>query len=73
MQAANRAKVEIQVFRVELETLGDLLNGLLEFHKRHADVLDLCRRQGLLLESPDRLALHEFADEFDEAEYQLDD
>ncbi len=48
VQPADRAEVEVQIFGVELEALGDLMDRLLELHERKADVLDLLGGQRLL-------------------------
>ena len=73
MQLPDWAEVESQVLRVELEALGYVVNRLFELHERDADVLDFFRREGLLLQPPDGLPLHELADQFNEAEDKLDD
>src|SRR5688500_12671194 len=73
MQLSEGAEVEIQIVRVELEALCDVVNRLLQLHQRDADVLDFFRRQRLLFQAPDGLPLHELADQFDEAEDELDD
>ena len=73
MQFANGAEIKVQVFRVELELPGYLIDRPLEFHERNTDVLDFLRCEGLLFEAPDCLALHQLADELDEAEDELDD
>ena len=73
MQFTERAEVEVQVFGVQVEALGNLVNGLLELHQCDANVLDFFRRKGLFLQSPDGLAFHQFSDEFDQAEDELHD
>ena len=73
MQSADWAEVEIQVFRVQLEAFGNIVHGFLELHERDADILDFRRREGFFFESPDGLALHQLADELDQAQDELDD
>src|SRR3990172_5648146 len=73
MQLAEGPEVEVQILRVEFEAFCELIDGLLELHQGDPDVLDLFGRQGLFLEASDGLALHQLADEFDEAEHELDD
>jgi hypothetical protein len=73
MQAADRPQVEIQVFGVELETFGDLMNSLLELHQRETDVFNFFGCERLLFKPTDSLALHQFPDEFNQTENQLDD
>jgi hypothetical protein len=73
MQFSDGSEVEVEVLRVQLETFGELKHRLLELHERNPDVLNLFGREGLFLETPDGLALHQLANELDEAEYQLDD
>ena len=73
MQSADWAEVEIQVFRVQLEAFGNVAHGLLQLHQRDTDILDFGRGEGLFFESPDGLALHQLADEFDQAQDELDD
>jgi hypothetical protein len=73
MQLADWAEVQVQVLRIELETLGNVVNGLLQLHQGEADVLDLFGRERFFFEAPDGLTLHEFSDEFDEAEDEFDD
>ena len=60
-------------FGSSLKRSGELIDRLLELHQSDADVLDLFGREGLFFEAPDGLALHQLADEFDEAEDELDD
>src|SRR5918992_1257300 len=73
MQFPEGPEVEVEVFWVELEALRYVVNGLLQFHERYAHVLDFLRCQGLFFQPPDGLPLHELADQFDEAENELDD
>ena len=73
MQSAYWAEVEIQVLRVQLEASGNVDHGLLQLHQRNTDILDFPRCEGLFFEPPDGLTLHQLADEFDEAEDELDD
>src|SRR5688500_3127040 len=73
MQAADRAKVQIQVLGIELEALGDLADRLFQLHQGNADVLDFLRRQGLFFKTPDGLPFHQLANELDQAEHELDD
>ena len=72
MQFPEGAEVQVQVFRVQVEALGDLVHGLLQLHQREADVLDFCGRKRFFFQSPDGLAFHQFSDEFDEAQDELD-
>jgi hypothetical protein len=71
MQFTKGTEVEVQILGVEVETFGDLVNGLLEFHQRDADVLDLRGREGFFFQSPDGLAFHQLSNEFDQAENEL--
>jgi hypothetical protein len=73
MQFPDGAQIEVQVFRIELEALCELINGLLELHQGDADVLDFFRGERLFFEASDGLPLHQLANEFDEAEHELDD
>ena len=73
MQLSDWPQVEVQVLGVELEALGKVVNGLLQLHERQPHVLDLFGRQRLFFEAPDGLPLHQFSDEFDEAEDEFDD
>src|SRR6187401_3113915 len=73
MQSADWAEVEIQVLRVQLEAFGNVDHGLLQLHQRDTDILDFRRCEGLFFEPPDSLALHQLADEFDQAQDELDD
>ena len=73
MQTAYGSKVEVQIFRIELEPLCDQIDRLLELHQCDADVLDFPGRQCFLFDAPDRLSLHQFTDEFNQAQHELDD
>src|SRR5688500_3305403 len=72
MQFTYGSQVEVQILRVQVEALCQLVDSLLELHQGDADALDLFRRQSFFFEAPDGLALHEFADEFDEAQDEFD-
>ena len=73
MQLSDGSKVKVEILGVELEALSNIVNGLLQLHERQSDVLNLFGRQRLLLEAPDGLTLHQFSDEFDQAENKLND
>ena len=73
MQLSYRPEVKVQVLGVELEALGKVVNGLLQLHERQPHVLDLCGCERLFFEAPDGLTLHQFSDEFDEAEDEFND
>ena len=73
VQFTDRSEVEVQIFRVELEAFCQLMDCLLELHQGNSYTLDLRRRQSLFFEAPDGLPLHQLANEFDEAEDELDD
>src|SRR5688572_24504570 len=73
MQFSDGTEIEVQIFRVELEAFGELINGLLEFHQGDADVLDFFRGERVFFEASDGLPLHQLANEFDETEHEFDD
>ena len=73
MQSAYWAEVEIQVLRVQLEAFGNVVHRLLQLHERDTDIFDFRWREGFFFEPPDGLALHQLADEFDQAQDELDD
>ncbi len=73
VQFSDGSEVQIEISRVELEAFCELMDCLLELHQGNSYTLDLLRGQGLFFEAPDRLPLHQLADEFDEAEDELDD
>lgn len=73
MQLSDGPKVEVEILRVELEALCQLIDRLLELHEGDSDVLDLFGRKGFFFEASDGLPFHQLADEFDEAEDELDD
>src|ERR1700730_6167827 len=73
MQAADRAKIEVEVLNVEVEAPGKLPNGVFKPHQRQPDILDFFSREGLRFEPADGLPLHQFPDEFDQTEDELHD
>src|SRR4051794_7397574 len=70
-QFSQWAEVEIQVVLLELEVLAKLFHLLLEQHEGLAEPLDLLGRKRPALDSPQRLALHQLADQLNEREHQL--
>ena len=72
MQLPYGAEVEIQVPGSQIEALRNQMNGFLELHQRYADILDVFRAQRLFFQAPHGLTLHQLADEFNQAQDELD-
>src|SRR3954451_8502213 len=61
---------QVEVVVVEPELAAQLLQAPLEPHEGLSHPLDLLGRQRAALDAPQRLALHELADDVDEREHQ---
>src|SRR3954452_16712858 len=70
-QFSEWAEVDVQVLLLELEVIAQLFHLLLEQHEGLAEPLDLVGRERAPVDSPQRLALHQLADQLDEREHQL--
>src|SRR2546422_2826149 len=70
-QAAERAEVEIEIFRREAEALADVDDRLLQPHERAPHVLGLRGREAAGLHAADGLALHQLAQELHEREHEF--
>src|SRR5690349_11005488 len=70
-QLSKWAEVEVQVLGLELEVLAELLHLLLEQHEGLSQPLDLIRGESAALDSPQRLALHQLADQLHQRQHEL--
>ena len=72
VQPSHGPKIQVQVSRVEVELLCNLMDGLLELHEGDSNPLDFVRAQRFLLEAAESLTLHQLPDELDQAQHELD-
>src|SRR5439155_5473968 len=72
-EAAERAEVEIEIFRGEAEARPDVADRVFQLHQRAAHGLRLFRRQRVGLHPTDGLAFHELAQKFHEREHEARD
>src|SRR5215210_343823 len=70
-QPSKWSKVKVQVLRLELEVLAELVHLLFKQHECLAEPLDLLGRQRPALDAPQRLAFHQLPNQLDESEHQL--
>src|SRR3954447_1659781 len=70
-QFSEWAEVDVQVLLLELEVLAELFHLLLEQHEGLTQPLDLVSRERASFDSPERLALHQLADQLNQREHQL--
>src|SRR4051812_15026017 len=70
-QAAKRAKIEVEVLGVEIELGAQLLHALVELHERGPQAFDLLGGQPAGVDPPQRLALHQLAQQLDDREHKL--
>ena len=56
---------------VEPELVPQLVHALLELHERAAEALDLVVGQAAAVDAPQRLALHQLAQQLDHREHEL--
>src|SRR5436190_21013654 len=69
----DRSEIEIEILRFESEAAADVANGPFERHQRRADGVGLAPRQRLLIHPPNRLALHQLAQELHQRQHQPGD
>src|SRR6188474_2096282 len=70
-QVAERTEMQVEVAFLELEMLGQLAHTAIEEHERLAQPLDLVVRQRPGLHPPQRLALHQLAQQLDQRQDEL--
>src|SRR5204863_3570628 len=70
-QLPQRPEVQVQVLVLQAEGLLQLLHPLLEEHERLTQPLDLLRGERPALDPPERLALHELAEELHQRQHEL--
>ena len=70
-QLSQRTEIEVQILGGEAEAFADVPDGLFEPHQRNAHGFNFLARERLLLHPPDRLTLHQPAQEFDNRQHQL--
>jgi hypothetical protein len=70
-QASQRTEVEVEVLVREAERALELLHAGLERHERPAETLDRLVVEVARLHAPERLALHELAQELDDRQHEL--
>jgi hypothetical protein len=70
-EAAKRAEIEVQILGLELKLGAQLLHALVEFHERCPEAFDLLSGQPAGVDAPQRLALHQLAQQLDDREHQL--
>ena len=72
-ELADRSQIEVEVLWRQSKALSDLPHGFLETHQREPDRFDFLLGQRLLLHPPDRLTLHQPAQELHDRQHQLRD
>src|SRR5436190_624875 len=70
-QVSERPEVDVQVTILKLEMLLELLHTLIELHERLPHALDLLVGQRVQLHPPQRLPLHQLAQQLDERQHKL--
>src|SRR5690606_20107643 len=70
-EPAERSQVEVEVVVGEVERVLQLVHALLQRHQGPAEPFDLLVGEAARLDAPDRLALHQLAQQLDQREHEL--
>jgi len=71
-RAGRRAgRVQVQVFLAQAELLAELGHAPVELHEGAPEALDLVLRQSAAVDTAQRLALHDLAEQLDDRQHQL--
>src|SRR5947207_2167314 len=70
-QVSERPEVDVQVTVLQLEMLLELLHTLIEPHEGLPHALDLLVGQRVQLHTPQRLPLHQLAQQLDQRQHEL--